>query len=275
MAEARKKAARRRPDAPEKKGGGRVPAASKRPPAREQPTAWEARAETFVFPEDNVLPSSGTRIQLPSSGTAEEILGRASAKEIVPAVIPAAEPGTPAVEAQISGGQAISFFTSAAQREEKVVEASEHLATFYLDNEEYGVDVKLVQEIIRIPDVTQVPRAPEFIRGVINLRGRIIPVVDLKRKLGLGRFEPSRQARIVVVRLRDRLVGILVDAASQVLKIPVAAIEAAPEETIEIDASAVRGVAKLSDRLIILLELAKVLAIELRESAALSVGGSE
>jgi purine-binding chemotaxis protein CheW len=99
-------------------------------------------------------------------------------------------------------------------------------------------------------------------------------VVDLKRKLGLGRFEPSRQARIVVVRLRDRLIGLLVDAASQVLKVPVAAIESAPEEAVEIDASAVRGVAKLQNRLIILIDLARVLALELRESASLSPGGA-
>ena len=124
----------------------------------------------------------------------------------------------------------ISFFAAPQRDLAKAVEATEHLATFFLADEEYGVDVRVVQEIIRVADITQVPRAPDFIKGVINLRGRIIPVVDLKRKLGLGDVDVSRQARIVVVKLRDRLIGLLVDGASQVLKVPVASIEAAPEE---------------------------------------------
>ena len=81
------------------------------------------------------------------------------------------------------------------REERKAAEATEHLATFFLAGEEYGVDVRLVQEIIRVSEITQVPRAPEFIKGVINLRGRIIPVVDLKRKLGLGEVEPSARRR--------------------------------------------------------------------------------
>ncbi|HEV7498674.1 MAG TPA: chemotaxis protein CheW, partial [Vicinamibacteria bacterium] len=78
------------------------------------------------------------------------------------------------------------------REERKAAEATEHLATFFLGGEEYGVDVRLVQEIIRVSDITQVPRAPDFVKGVINLRGRIIPVVDLKRKLGLGEVVVGR-----------------------------------------------------------------------------------
>src|SRR5262249_35749671 len=97
-----------------------------------------------------------------------------------------------------------SFFAP-VREERKAAEATEHLATFFLGREEYGVDVRLVQEIIRVSTVTQVPRAPDFVRGVINLRGRIIPVVDLKRKLKLGVVDDgTRQARIVVVKVRDR-----------------------------------------------------------------------
>ena len=270
MAEARKKAAHRK--AVPSGGQGDQPEAVVSPEAGAAAPGWDAHEDTLVFPSDPAPAPSGARIQLPSSGTAEEILGRVTARDLAAESAPMA-PAAP--EAPAAGAQAISFFTSASAREEKVVEASEHLATFYMDKEEYGVDVRLVQEIIRITEITQVPRAPEFIRGVINLRGRIIPVVDLKRKLGLGRFEASRQARIVVVRLRERLIGLLVDAASQVLKIPVAAIESAPEEAVEIDASAVRGVAKLQDRLIILIDLAKVLALELRETASPPPGGPQ
>ncbi|MCM2257067.1 MAG: chemotaxis protein CheW [Vicinamibacteria bacterium] len=140
------------------------------------------------------------------------------------------------------------------------------MATFFLAGEEYGVDVRLVQEIIRVAEITQVPRAPAHIRGVINLRGRIIPVVDLRRKLELGTVEASKQARIVVVKLRDRLVGLLVDGASQVLKVPQSLVEPPPEEVVEVHQNAIRGVAKLQDRLIILLDLMKALASELRET---------
>jgi purine-binding chemotaxis protein CheW len=165
----------------------------------------------------------------------------------------------------------ISFFAAPVREERKAVEATEHLATFFLASEEYGVDVRVVQEIIRVSEITQVPRAPDFIKGVINLRGRIIPVIDLKRKLGLGDVEPTRQSRIVVVKIKERLLGLLVDGASQVLKVPVSSIEAAPDEVTEVDSTAVRGVAKLPGRLIILMDLARTLSLELRETE----GGQE
>jgi len=240
------------------------------PAAEPAPQRWETSEETLVFPADP-LPDSGTaaRFVLPASGTAEEILARAEMSGLV-AGLPQAEP------LQSESGPAapatLSFFSSAQSREEKTVVATEHLATFFLDREEYGVDVKLVQEIIRVAQVTPVPRAPEFIRGVINLRGRIIPVIDLKRKLGLGEFTEARASRVVVVKVKERLIGLLVDGASQVLKVPVSVIEAAPEEVVEIDANFIRGVAKLESRLIILIDLVRVLAVELRDAEELTRG---
>ncbi|MBN2371035.1 MAG: chemotaxis protein CheW [Vicinamibacteria bacterium] len=139
----------------------------------------------------------------------------------------------------------------------------EHLVTFFLGDEEYGLDVRLVQEIIRVLETTPVPRAPAHVKGVVNLRGRIIPVVDLKLKLRLGEVDiRSRNARIVVTKVLDRFIGLLVDGASQVLKVPVTLIDAAPEEVVEIDADYIRGVAKLENRLIILMHLDNVLAME-------------
>ena len=204
-------------------------------------------------------------MSLPSSGLAEDILVRAEARTTSPAPPTAASDAAPAARSHN-----VSFFAAPAREEKKAVEATEHLVTFYLEREEYGVDVRLVQEVIRLPEITQVPRAPESIKGVINLRGRIIPVVDLKKKLGLGELLASRQARIVVVKVRERLMGLLVDGASQVLRVPVSSIEPAPEEVVEIDANYIRGVAKLPARLIILLDLQKVLGFELKEGALLS-----
>jgi purine-binding chemotaxis protein CheW len=212
--------------------------------------------------------ADGSRIALPSSGLAADILALAAsgALEPAPGAAPLVERRAPESEAAAAPAHNISLFGASVREERRAVEATEHLATFFLSGEEYGVDVRLVQEIIRVSEITQVPRAPGFIKGVINLRGRVIPVLDLKRKLGLGEVaESARTSRIVVVKVKERLVGLLVDGASQVLKVPVASIEAAPEEVVEIDANYLRGVAKLEDRLIILMDLPKVLALELRE----------
>src|SRR5262249_42821686 len=162
----------------------------------------------------------------------------------------------------------LSFFSVPAQEERQAVEATEHLATFVLDREEYGLDVHVVQEIRRVTEITAVPRAPEFIRGVINLRGRILPVVDLKRKLRMGSVEIGKASRIVVVRLRERLLGLLVDGAQQVLKVPISRIEPPPEEVLAGGGDYIRGVAKLEDRLVILVDLLRILAQELREGPA-------
>jgi purine-binding chemotaxis protein CheW len=208
-----------------------------------------------------------TRLALPPSGLASDILAMADAAAVEPAPAPPApdpvEDARPAARAH-----SLSFFGAPVREERKAAEATEHLATFLLAREEYGVDVRCVQEIIRVADITPVPRAPESIKGVINLRGRIVPVIDLRRKLGLGEVENGRHTRIVVVKLRERLIGLLVDAASQVLKVPVSSVDPAPEAVLEIDADFIRGVAKLPDRLIILMDLQRVLAQELGEGGA-------
>jgi purine-binding chemotaxis protein CheW len=190
------------------------------------------------------------RVDLPASGLAADVLGR----EVAP------------------GAHSLSFFAAPVQDHRAAAEATEHLATFFLDREEYGVDVRQVQEIRRTTEITSVPRAPEFIRGVINLRGRILPVLDLKRKLGLGEVEAGRATRIVVVRVKERLLGLLVDGASQVLKVEVSRIEPPPEEVVEKGGDYIRGVAKLDDRLIILVELERLLAHELRAAIVPAAG---
>jgi purine-binding chemotaxis protein CheW len=249
MSEARKKAKQKTPKE-----------RSKPSPTFEDPFAEEA-----TFPDEARPPEAGRRIALPSSGLAADILARADAAA-VSSFLPQEEP-RPLPEAPVARTQNISFFAAPVREERRAVEATEHLATFCLADEEYGVDVRMVQEIIRVSEITQVPRAPEFIKGVINLRGRVIPVVDLKRKLNLGEVLESRKARIVVVKVQDRLIGLLVDSASQVLKVPVSSIEAAPEEVVEIAAHYIRGVAKLEKRLIILVDLHRILSLELHEGS--------
>ena len=229
------------------------------PPAEPEAPAAE---EEMLFSDE--LPPITGKIELPKSGLASDILGGlADSVDLESEEAAVAE--TPSPEAV---GENVSFFSKPARDEKAAVEETEHLATFQLDREEYGLPVRLVQEIIRVAEITQVPRAPRSVKGVINLRGRIIPVIDLRRQLGLGEVETTRSTRIVVVTFEDRLLGLLVDSASQVLRVPVSSIEAAPEEVVEIDSNYIRGVAKLEDRLIILIDLGTVLARELKEAGA-------
>jgi len=252
MADARKKAKRKR-----------ATRAAAKPAVVAAPTATPPSPPEAKISTDELPPIAG-KIELPKSGLASEILAEmADSAELTSK--PALSASAPAPEA---AGENISFFSKPAREEKAVVEETEHLATFQLDREEYGLPVSLVQEIIRVAEITQVPRAPRAVKGVINLRGKVIPVIDLRRQLGLGEVEPGRATRIVVVTFEGRLLGLLVDSAQQVLRVPVSSIEAAPEEVVEIDSNYIRGVAKLEDRLIILIDLGTVLARELKEAGA-------
>lgn len=134
------------------------------------------------------------------------------------------------------------------------------LVSFNIGEEEFGVDILKVQEINRMPEVTQVPNAPEYVDGVINLRGKVIPVIDLRRRFGIERREHDKNTRIVVVDLNGTVVGFVVDAVKEVLRIPRSVMEPPPSLTTDVNADYITGVGKLDDRLLILLDLERVLA---------------
>ncbi len=134
------------------------------------------------------------------------------------------------------------------------------LVSFEIGDEEFGVEILKVQEINRMLEVTRVPNAPEYVDGVINLRGKVIPIIDLRRRFGMARKEHDKNTRIVVVELSGKVVGFVVDAVSEVLRIPRSVTEAPPSLVAGIDAEYITAVGKLEDRLLILLDLEKVLA---------------
>jgi purine-binding chemotaxis protein CheW len=138
-------------------------------------------------------------------------------------------------------------------------DTEEQVVVFELGREAYGVDIARVHEIIRMQTITAVPRAPQFVEGVINLRGKVIPVVDLRRRLGQTAGAPTRATRIVVVEIGAHTVGMIVDAVSEVLRVPAGAVEPPSSLVTTVDSEYLRGIAKLDDRLIILLDLDKVL----------------
>lgn len=133
------------------------------------------------------------------------------------------------------------------------------LVGFRIGEETYGVQIGSVREIVRVPEITAVPNAPEMIEGVINLRGKIIPVMDLRKRFGSSAIQSDKKNRILVVELESRLLGLIVSSASEVLKIPPSEIEPPGAVFAEGESSYVTGVGKLKGRLVILLDIARLL----------------
>ncbi len=146
-----------------------------------------------------------------------------------------------------------------------------HLVTFSL-GEEYGVPIRQVREIVRVGGITTVPNSPSYMEGVVNLRGRILPVLSLRKRLKLSAGDPGKTSRIIVTEVGSKVIGLLVDAVSHVIKVKAASVEEAPGEVLEVDTDYITGVAKLRERLIILLDLEKLLR---REKIELNEGGKE
>jgi purine-binding chemotaxis protein CheW len=134
------------------------------------------------------------------------------------------------------------------------------LVSFKIEDEEFGVDILKVQEINRMLAVTRVPNAPEYVDGVINLRGKVIPIIDLRRRFGMARREHDKNTRIVVVELNGKVVGFVVDSVSEVLRIPKNVTEPPPPIVAGVEAEYITAVGKLEDRLLILLDLERVLS---------------
>jgi purine-binding chemotaxis protein CheW len=130
---------------------------------------------------------------------------------------------------------------------------------FRIGRETFGLPISMVREIIRVPDITAVPNAPAYIEGVINLRGRIIPVVDLRKRFGEKSFEPNKKNRVVVVELETRAIGLIVNSASEVLRISPSEIEEPGNVFHEGELDYITGVGKLKGRLVMLLDLNRIL----------------
>jgi len=138
--------------------------------------------------------------------------------------------------------------------------------TFLLGNEEYGIPIHKIKEIIGIMDITSIPRTPDFIKGVINLRGKIIPVMDLRLKFGLGGKEYNQRTCIIVVDIdyngTRKLMGIVVDTVSEVVNIQGSEIEIPPRYGGSVDMSFLTGMGKVKGKVILLLDIEKILDSE-------------
>ena len=134
------------------------------------------------------------------------------------------------------------------------------LVSFKISDEEFGVDILKVQEIIRMLAVTRMPNALPYVEGVINLRGKVIPVVDLRKRFGMEAKEHDKNTRVIVMELSGSVVGFVADAVSEVLRIPSNVTEPPPSVSSGVDVEYITAVGKLDDRLLTLIDLEKVLA---------------
>jgi purine-binding chemotaxis protein CheW len=134
-----------------------------------------------------------------------------------------------------------------------------HIVGFQVGRETYGVPITSLHEIVRVPEITTVPDAPGFMEGVINLRGKIVSVMDLRKRLGEKKVTSGKRNRILVVEHRGRLSGLIVDSASEVLKIPASDVEPSPAALNEGGLNCVTGLGKYKGRLIVLLDMNRLL----------------
>ncbi|AKB13592.1 MAG: chemotaxis protein CheW [Methanosarcina thermophila] len=155
------------------------------------------------------------------------------------------------------------MFEETLEENSKLQEESLHLVTFELSGEEFGVDIMQVSEVIPVPRITRIPQAPECVKGLINLRGKILVVIDLNKRLGFQPKDTDSLSRILIVEVKDTVTGMLVNSVKEVMHLPLSSIEPPPEIIkSKINSEYLTGVGKVGDRLLIILNLAKVLGEE-------------
>ena len=150
-----------------------------------------------------------------------------------------------------------------------------HIVGFRVGRETYGAPITSLHEIVRVPEITAVPDAPAYMEGVINLRGKIVSVQDLRKRLGEANVVAHRRNRILVLEHNGRLSGLIVDSASEVLKIPASDVEPSPTEYLEGGLKCVTGLGKHQGRLIILLDMTKLLDFSTQPGKAGAAGESK
>lgn len=164
-----------------------------------------------------------------------------------------------------NAGPAVTGNTDGERRLSQVV-------SFRLSNEEYGLDIMSVQEIILMGEITEIPEVPEYIRGLINLRGKVIPIVDLRKRFRLEASPPNEHTRIVVVNAANTTFGVVVDAVSQVLRIDASQIEPPPRGLVGLEQAYIKGLLKLNEKIMILLSMEAILSHD--EAAQIASAGS-
>ena len=153
-------------------------------------------------------------------------------------------------------------------KEENITTAEKimHIVSFNIGEEQYGVDILRVQEINRMVTITQVPNSPNYVEGVINLRGKVIPIIDLRTRMGIPKKEHDSTTRIMVIDLEGSTLGFVVDSVNEVLRIPINIMEPPPAIALNADTNFITAIANFEERMIIILNLDKVLSVSEKAS---------
>lgn len=138
------------------------------------------------------------------------------------------------------------------------------LVSFHIGEEEFAVDILNIQGINRMIEITKVPNAPEYVEGIINLRGKVIPIIDLRKRLGMLPKEYDKHTRFIVVEIETKVIGFVVDSVNEVLRINRSICEPPPAAVAGVDSDFITSVGKLDDRLLILLDLEKILSEKMK-----------
>jgi len=199
------------------------------------------------------------RGQLPAAGLAEEMIPLLRARLGLAHDAPAQAPAPPPASSPI--------FDFADRTQERAIEREPapappmRLVLFTLDGETYAVPIEVVQEILRVARITRVPDAPPNVRGLMNVRGRLLPIVEIRTIFGLSPCALEKDARVMMVQVRGRVLGLLVDQVSYVLTIPRTALEAPPREVFGERVESIRGVATQGEDVVIVLDLERTLSL--------------
>jgi purine-binding chemotaxis protein CheW len=152
---------------------------------------------------------------------------------------------------------------SSVAETETAADGSNQFLTFTLDNEEYGIEILKVQEIKGFSKITPIPNAPHYVKGVVNLRGSVVPIVDLRSRFSMQPREYDQFTVIIVVNLGTKVVGLVVDTVSDVLTIPASQVAETPELAGGVDTSCVTGMGKVNEKLVMLLDIARLVGSDL------------
>ena len=146
--------------------------------------------------------------------------------------------------------------------EVKAKEGETQLVVFVLEQEEFACNISDVREVLKMVRVTPLPRSLEFVSGVINLRGEVIPVIDLRKRFGLPEAERNDNNRIIIVEVESRMIGLIVDSVSEVIRLPDKQIQETPDQVAGGHTNFIAGVGKIEDRLLIILHMERILTTE-------------
>jgi purine-binding chemotaxis protein CheW len=145
---------------------------------------------------------------------------------------------------------------------QKTQSKSFQIVSFTVGNEEYGVHIEEVQEIVRMPVITKLPQTASFIKGVINLRGNVIPVIDMRERFGMEKKTYSEMTRVIVTKIEEKLIGMIVDQVSQVLELSQDDVSEAPDIIHGLSREYIEGIGRMNESMIIILRIQKVLTAE-------------